>query len=62
MSMGDPRVEKYMGPISAILDSVRDRLDHNDRTAIYNRTYEAVWKAIRDMEKPTPNLKYMGQR
>ncbi len=60
MSAGDPRVETYMVPVYQALERVRDRLDPNDRTAIYNRAYEAVWKAINDTEKVNPKPKPIG--
>ena len=46
---GDSRVEKYMTEVSKVLDSVD--MNQADRTSIYNRSYEAVYRAIVDCDK-----------
>jgi hypothetical protein len=44
---GDPRVEKYMGPVD---EAISRHLEKGPaRTDIYNRAYEAVYNAIKDV-------------
>jgi len=51
---GDSRVEKYMKEVRKALDSVD--MDTADRTSLYNRSYEAVYRAIVDYDKGTSTL------
>lgn len=44
---GDPRVGKYMGEVSKAIDR---HVSGDARVDIYNRAYEAVYKAILDHE------------
>lgn len=44
---GDPRVEKYMTPVN---DALNKYLEGSQKTECYNRCYEAVYNAIKDME------------
>ena len=50
---GDKRVEKYMKPITDALK--RRNVIGDDRTDIYNRAYEAVYKAIKDRDTKDAN-------
>ena len=45
---GDIRVEKYMPEIDRALD--RSGLKGQQRTDVYNRAYEAIYKAICDYD------------
>lgn len=45
---GDSRVEPYMAKVSEALE--RRNITGEARTDIYNRAYEAVYQAIKDME------------
>jgi hypothetical protein len=45
---GDPRVENYMQPIRDALD--RSGLKGRERTDVYNRAYEGIYRAIRYYE------------
>lgn len=46
---GDSRAEKYMYKVGIALD--RQGITGEARTDIYNRSYEAVYEAIIDLEK-----------
>lgn len=48
--VGDPRVEPYMENVNKALDRhFGSKYPHNrERIDIYNRCYEAVYKAIKD--------------
>ena len=45
---GDKRVEPFMGPVAEAID--RHLESGRARTDIYNRAYEAVYKAIKACE------------
>lgn len=45
---GDPRVEPYMPKVKQALD--RQGITGQAATDIYNRAYEAVYKAIKDRD------------
>lgn len=47
---GDPRVEPYMSPIAEALDNHLPK--GKGWTEIYNRAYEAVFKAIEEALPP----------
>lgn len=49
---GDQRVEPYMQRINEALD--RSGLQGEKRTDVYNRAYESIYDAIKDMEKKLP--------
>ena len=42
---GDSRVEEFMPPVAQALDKLE--LTSAERTAVYNRAYEAVYSAIK---------------
>jgi hypothetical protein len=46
---GDPRVEAYMKPVREALE--RRGVVGESSTDIYNRAYEAVYKAIKDRDE-----------
>jgi hypothetical protein len=51
---GDPRVEPYMHKVRAKIE--QHVKDPNAVTDIYNRTYEAVYAAIKDRDKKIGQL------
>lgn len=50
---GDKRVEKYMKPVTDALN--RRNITGDANTDIYNRAYEAVYKAIKDRDTKDAN-------
>jgi len=48
---GDVRVEKYMKRVRDALERSGKSLADQERIDIYNRSYEAVYEAIRDFDK-----------
>lgn len=57
---GDSRVEKYMLPV---MDAISRHLPTGQQaTDIYNRAYEAVYKAIIDTEKSYQARKIIANR
>ena len=56
---GDKRVEKYMIEVA---NSIKKYIKHpsDDFTDIYNRCYEAVWKALTDSENIPKDINTVG--
>lgn len=48
---GDTRVEPYMSKVNEAIERSGKKLTQDERTDIYNRAYEAVYKAIKDRDK-----------
>ena len=48
---GDSRVSEFIEPLNSALDRSGKNLTRDERTDIYNRAYEAIYKAILKYDK-----------